>query len=547
MSQQDSGAGILVCINLRDEVIAALRGTDYERLPLITFPSHTSLSPADWKGEYLRSLREAGVSPLIFVSCGCSHPIPADRDVAHLRSPEVFLTDAEFGRLSGSGVYMVTSGFLTDLSPGMIHLKDAGISRLVHLRTRYDPDADAGAEMIAAEIGADLETYPVDLSIFSLRLRMELLSADLRAERENNVIGCQNLESKVADYTMAFDLLSDIVNATTMDEISVRIENLLLILFSPSVTEYRYTPFPDGTDGIILPIRHGNDILAWFRMDEFSTPEYIERYRNTVEFLLPVFGLAMMNARIYQQLHAANEEKDGVILRLREMQEALALANKKINLLTAITRHDILNDVTVVVAHLDLAGDLPLSDEVKATFQKLDEQMVSIQRKLEFTKDYQDMGLQAPAWHMIRSLVASVSAPILKTGSLSLLNDLPDVGIFTDPMLPKIIHNLTQNALFHARGATYLRWSAYEAGADLIISIEDDGPGVPDNRKKSIFKPSFGRSHGFGLYLVQEILAITGITIKEDGRYGEGARFLICVPEGRWRRSLPGTEETDRI
>ena len=39
-----------------------------------------------------------------------------------------------------------------------------------------------------------------------------------------------------------------------------------------------------------------------------------------------------------------------------------------------------------------------------------------------------------------------------------------------------------------------------------------------------------------GLFLVREILAITGITITETGTYGSGARFEIVVPKTGYRR-----------
>lgn len=39
----------------------------------------------------------------------------------------------------------------------------------------------------------------------------------------------------------------------------------------------------------------------------------------------------------------------------------------------------------------------------------------------------------------------------------------------------------------------------------------------------------------WGLIFVREILSITGITIKEAGDPGKGARFEILVPKGTWR------------
>jgi hypothetical protein len=41
-----------------------------------------------------------------------------------------------------------------------------------------------------------------------------------------------------------------------------------------------------------------------------------------------------------------------------------------------------------------------------------------------------------------------------------------------------------------------------------------------------------------GLFLIREILGISGITIEEKGVPGEGARFEIRVPPGRFRKTL---------
>jgi signal transduction histidine kinase len=69
----------------------------------------------------------------------------------------------------------------------------------------------------------------------------------------------------------------------------------------------------------------------------------------------------------------------------------------------------------------------------------------------------------------------------------------------------------------------------------LFIVVEDNGVGIPVDEKEKIFEKGFGKNTGFGLFLVREILAITGITIRETGTPGEGARFEISVPKEGFR------------
>ena len=59
--------------------------------------------------------------------------------------------------------------------------------------------------------------------------------------------------------------------------------------------------------------------------------------------------------------------------------------------------------------------------------------------------------------------------------------------------------------------------------------------GIPDANKEKIFERGYGRQPGMELFLVREILGITGITIREIGIYGAGACFEIFVPKKAYR------------
>ncbi|MCX6693494.1 MAG: hypothetical protein NT074_02940 [Methanomicrobiales archaeon] len=71
----------------------------------------------------------------------------------------------------------------------------------------------------------------------------------------------------------------------------------------------------------------------------------------------------------------------------------------------------------------------------------------------------------------------------------------------------------------------------------LAIVYEDDGIGVHETDKERIFEKGFGNNTGLGLFLSREILAITGLSIKESGVYCKGVRFEILVPKGKFRFS----------
>ena len=79
---------------------------------------------------------------------------------------------------------------------------------------------------------------------------------------------------------------------------------------------------------------------------------------------------------------------------------------------------------------------------------------------------------------------------------------------------------------------------------------EDDGIGIDDEDRERLSDKGYGKGTGFGLFLIREILAITGMDIVENGRPGHGVRFEITDPSGEWRNGkiygIDGKEE-DRI
>ena len=217
-------------------------------------------------------------------------------------------------------------------------------------------------------------------------------------------------------------------------------------------------------------------------------------------------------------------------------QKALHLANKKLNLLTSLTRHDILNDIAAAEGYLYLIHKDALPPEDQQYIKGLDEQIGAIQRKIEFSRDYQGMGVHTPAWQSLKKILDAYLIEHTTSTKVSIEYDLSGYEILADPMLPRVVENLIGNALIHGEKLRTIRWYCEEKGDTLLIFCEDDGVGVPEEMKETIFKPAFGRNHGFGLYLVSEILSITEISIREAGIYGEGARFEIIVPAKIFRR-----------
>ena len=154
---------------------------------------------------------------------------------------------------------------------------------------------------------------------------------------------------------------------------------------------------------------------------------------------------------------------------------------------------------------------------------------------IRFTREYEEIGVKAPVWQDCRILVdnAAKEAPL---GRVSLINDLPaGIEVYADPLITKVCYNLMDNAAKHGGKIKIHPVLCDEPHGNHIIICEDDGEGIPDDEKEKIFDRGFGKNTGLGLFLSREILSITGITIRETGEPGKGARFEMTVPKGMYR------------
>ena len=220
------------------------------------------------------------------------------------------------------------------------------------------------------------------------------------------------------------------------------------------------------------------------------------------------------------------------ITQRKQMEEALFQVNKKLNLLSSVTRHDILNQLTALRTYLELSLDYT-TDPAMTDFIAKEKQIAEIiDQQISFTRDYQKMGLNAPTWQEVNATISWVIQP-LADPSVRIAIDTPLLEVFADPMLEKVFYNLVDNAIRHGgKTLSEIRISAREDSTGLCITVEDNGAGIVDENKEQIFERGFGQNTGFGLFLSREILGITGITIRETGTYGKGARFETHVPRG---------------
>lgn len=212
----------------------------------------------------------------------------------------------------------------------------------------------------------------------------------------------------------------------------------------------------------------------------------------------------------------------------------LVAVTKKLKLLGDVTRHDIKNQLTVLLGYLEYLKMAESTDEREKVYSSLNKVTTRIHDQLEFTGDYQQLGVNGPTWQDLLITFKYAISHVDMAGIRQVIGTGP-VEVFVDPLFEKALFNLVHNSLLHGDGVTEIRLTSIEQGGALLVAYEDNGCGIPNENKEKIFGEGFGKVNGFGLFLTREILAITKISIRETGEPGKGARFEISIPRGRFR------------
>jgi len=174
------------------------------------------------------------------------------------------------------------------------------------------------------------------------------------------------------------------------------------------------------------------------------------------------------------------------------------------------------------LSHDEIGNPTTLTEYIK----KEEKAANTIESQITFTRDYQNLGIAAPEWQNVNASIQKAMAGL----------PMRDIHVETDPKNPEVFYNLIDNApRYGGADMKTIRFFSQESEASLLIVCKDDGVGISEEDKKKLFTKGFGKNTGLGLFLSQEILAITGITITGNGELGKGALFEITVPKGSYR------------
>ena len=364
-------------------------------------------------------------------------------------------------------------------------------------------------------------------------------SIDRKKEGECELIRYQrHLEALVHERTSDLEQINSLQQAT----IESTADGIVVVDLEGKVSGY------NKIAAIMLDIRSPEEMneseldIMRLLLYHVSDPEVFSRMQSPLSLSTQLFTteLTFRSGRIYELYmtpYQLREETLGRVLNFREItdkkhaEDSLMQMNQKLLLLSGITRHDILNQITALKLYLYLIRNESPDTGIGEYLERASQILKVMQFHTEATGDYQDVGFHEPVWQSPGDVFTRVARSFADC-AIRISSDLSDLEILADPLLERAFYNLVDNSIRHGGHVSSISLSGSYEDEVLILVYRDDGNGVPSDEKEKIFLKGFGKHTGFGMFLIQEILSITGISIRENGLFGEGARFEILVPKG---------------
>ncbi|KQC05657.1 MAG: hypothetical protein APR53_06910 [Methanoculleus sp. SDB] len=215
----------------------------------------------------------------------------------------------------------------------------------------------------------------------------------------------------------------------------------------------------------------------------------------------------------------------------KRYEEALRRVNRKLTLLSKITRTDLENQIFILKGFLALLAEKADDREQSNYVANITSSVETMATSVEFTRNYQDLGEKPPVWQNVQQ-VFLLAISHLDMSSIHRDIRMDGIEIYADSHLEKALQAMVAFAIRKGGDVHKILFTSGGSGA-LSLIYEQDGEGIIEARKEEIFSPDYSRDRD--LFMVREILDITGISIRETGTPDGGIRFEIIVPEELYR------------
>ena len=245
--------------------------------------------------------------------------------------------------------------------------------------------------------------------------------------------------------------------------------------------------------------------------------------------------------------HLDDDIIDGILVSSRDITERRASERRleeqrdSLEVLNQVLRHDIRNDLQLVTAYADLIADHLDEEGDAAGFLETVRQRAAHAVELTTTAgamadvmlgetgDRERLGLRRTLRSQVERVQSSNPGAVLTVDG-----DIPSREVVADGMLESVFRNLLKNAVQHNdEDVPEVTVRAEDRGDSVRVRVADNGPGIPEGQRDSIFgkgeKGLDSEGTGLGLYLVRRLVERYGGEVRL-GESDDGAAFVVELP-----------------
>lgn len=223
-----------------------------------------------------------------------------------------------------------------------------------------------------------------------------------------------------------------------------------------------------------------------------------------------------------------------------EYESQIEVQRDTLEILNQMVRHDIRNDLQVVVSYTELLKDQTGPENTTLARTVLDAARDAVEIT-ETARDVADVVLESETEMEPQSLKGVLGEEVDRTRSkydsarVALPESIPEVSILVDGMAESLFRNLLQNAIVHNdTSAPEVTVSATARDERVKIEVADNGPGITEERKPKIFEKGAkgleSEGTGLGLYLVRTLVDRYDGQLQIEDNEPEGSVFVVELP-----------------
>lgn len=222
----------------------------------------------------------------------------------------------------------------------------------------------------------------------------------------------------------------------------------------------------------------------------------------------------------------------------KKNERELAKRTKQLGVLTQILEHDVRNDVNIVCGNAELLSETvtdehaEYADRILKNGEHVLEITETVSTLLETIIGENALTVEPTNLKHVLDAELRKARNSYEHATFEVVGDIPSVSVAADNMLSSVFSNLLNNAVQHNDAADPRVEITVDPGEDsVVVSIADNGPGVPEEEKDAIFgrgkQGLESTGSGVGLYLVDELVSQYGGSVDVRDNHPTGAVFDV--------------------